>query len=222
MDASKDYINDVDEKAERRYFKVEVRQDTEGKVEGVAAVTGDTTNLGWFQERIAPGAFDNVLKTNPDVVALFNHDPNLPVARTNGGGLDLRISNEGNLVYNYNTPDTQIGRDLEVNIKSNIIKQSSFAFTIKREKWTYARNDQEMDLREILEIDKLFDVSPVTYPAYQNTTVAARNKKLSEVSQETIDKEKRESMEKALADMADMDKDIMDKELRKLNIGQNE
>ena len=55
--------------------------------------------------------------------------------------------------------------------------QSSFAFTIKEETWEFARADNQLekDRRTIVKVDRLFDVSPVTYPAYADTTVAARS-----------------------------------------------
>ena len=180
----KDYIDKI-EKAERNYISAEIEVKTETRedekelnsIEGVAAVVEKTTDLGWYDERIEKGAFDDVL--NDDVRALFNHDSNFPLARSNKGKgtLDLFITKKGDLGYRFDVPDRTFARDLQDAIKSGDVSQSSFAFRIKEEKWTYATKDNslERDLRSITKMERLFDVSPVTYPAYKDTTVAARS-----------------------------------------------
>jgi len=194
---------------ERRYITphMEIREEEDGSrmVEGVAAVVNSTTDLGWFEERIDKGAFDDVL--NDDVVALFNHDANLPLARTTATGegkLELFLNDKGDLGYRFKTPNTQLGKDLAENIRSGIVKQSSFAFTIEEESWQFAdrSNGLDKDVRTIKKVKRLYDVSPVTYPAYADTTVAAR------------------SVEKALKPEQDLAEDSAsrDKDLRKLNI----
>lgn len=173
-----DYITRLNESAERRFFtsEVEIREDGAGNVvEGIAAVVGIKTDLGYFTEEIARGAFDDVL--NDDVVCLFNHDSNFPLARSvNGKGtLELFLTDEGHLGYRYDTPDRSYAKDLLNAIRSGDVSKSSFAFTIKEQKWTYAEGSKELDERVILKLDRLYDVSPVTYPAYQDTSVAARS-----------------------------------------------
>ena len=169
----KDYIQSI-ESGERRFFNPEIRAEGDNTIEGVAAVVNKTTDLGWFEERIAPGAFDDVLKD--DVVALFNHDPNLPLART-GAGLDLFLTKSGDLGYRFEAPKTTIGQDLRENIKSGVVTKSSFAFTIESETWDFAddKEGRDKDLRTITKFKRLYDVSPVTYPAYADTSVAARS-----------------------------------------------
>lgn len=163
----------MDTNMERRYGNIELRKKDDGSesrtIRGYAAVYNkDSQNFGPFIERIAPGAFDDVL--NDDVVALFNHDPNLPLARS-GAGLTLGSDDTG-LYYEFDAPNTTIGSDLLENVRSGVIKQSSFAFTVKEQKRT-VRNGQP-DLRTIIKVERLYDVSPVTYPAYPDTTVASR------------------------------------------------
>ena len=191
----KDYIKSINENAERRFFnisdKVEIREEGDSQiVEGIAAVVNSTTDLGWYQERIAPGAFDDVL--NDDVRALFNHDPNYPLARTTAKGdskLDLFITKDGHLGYRYKTPNTQVGRDMLENIRNGIVSQSSFAFTIEDEKWTRGK---ETDIREIKKIKRLYDVSPVTYPAYPDTSIAARSAEKASQPEKEFHSAKRE------------------------------
>jgi len=174
----KDYIKNI-EGAERRFFtapvKVEHRAEAdEDIVEGVAAVVEQETDLGYMKEKIERGAFDTVL-TN-DVRALFNHDPNMVLARTASGTLNLSLNENGDLVYEYRTPDRQYARDLYDAIKSGDVNQSSFAFQVEEQRWIFDDDNPDNDLRIITKVSRLIDVSPVTYPAYQDTTVAARSR----------------------------------------------
>lgn len=173
----KDYIKSI-EGAERRFFTsdVEIREDGGGNVvQGVAAVVEKSTDLGWFREKIAVGAFDDVMKD--DVRCLFNHDSNFVLARSNNGEgtLELFLTDEGHLAYKYETPDRTYAKDLLDAIRSGDVSQSSFAFSIKEQKWSYADEGMDQDERTILKLSRLYDVAPVTYPAYQDTSVAARS-----------------------------------------------
>jgi uncharacterized protein len=192
----KDYIRKIDENAERRFFdpKMEVRSEGESRmIEGVAAVVGKTTNMGWYDEEIARGAFDDVL--GDDVVALFNHDPNLPLARSTAKGdgkLEIFIGNQGDLMYRFKAPNTSIGNDLLENIKNEVINKSSFAFRIKEEDWIFGDEGKKVnDKRIIKKMERLYDVSPVTSPAYADTSVAARSKDVSKPEPNNI-KERKE------------------------------
>ena len=178
MVKNKDYIENI-ENAERRFFvapvTIEKREDSEdgpSVIEGHAAKFNTRANIGdWFEEEILPGAFDEVL--NNDVRCLFNHNPNYILARSvNGKGtLTLSVDGEG-LKYRYETPNRTYAKDLEDAIASGDVSQSSFAFRAKEVLWV-ERKDQ-LDLRQIVKVDKLLDVSPVTYPAYQDATVGKR------------------------------------------------
>jgi hypothetical protein len=179
MSKEKDYIAAL-ENAERRFFvspvTIEKREDSEegpSVIEGHAAKFNSRTNIAnWFEEEILPGAFDDVL--NDDVRCLFNHDPNQILARSvNGKGtLTLSIDEEG-LKYRYETPDRSYAKDLEDAIAKGDVTQSSFAFRAKEVIWK-ERSD-ELDLRQIVKVERLYDVSPVTYPAYQDATVGKRS-----------------------------------------------
>lgn len=177
---TKDYIKSI-EGAERRYFASEVRAtkaeatDTNSVIEGYAAKVNVETVIGnfWqFREKILPGAFDDVL--NDDIRALFNHDPNQILARSvaGKGSLEVWIDATG-LKYRYTTPDRSYAKDLQDAIDKGDVSQSSFAFKISEQRWV--EKEGEMDLREIVKFEKLFDVSPVTYPAYADTEVAKRS-----------------------------------------------
>lgn len=168
--------------------QVELRMDGDDenakpKVRGYAAVFGkESENLGndqyQFREIIEPGAFSDVL--GDDVRALLNHDPNFILARSKGGAGTLRIGQDDTgLWYEFDAPDTQAGRDLMESLKRGDIDQSSFSFTVKDngQKWEETREGDGPTIikRTIQKIARLFDVSPVTYPAYPDATVALRS-----------------------------------------------
>lgn len=180
MSDKKDYIENIDG-AERRYFvapvTVELRAD-EGTdkpavIEGYAALFNKRTDLYWYDEEILPGAFDDVL--NDDVRCLFNHDPNRVLARSaNGKGtLTLSVDSKG-LKYRYETPNRSYALDLADAIDKGDVSQSSFAFRAKETVWIDG-GDEAKDLRQIKKMERLYDVAPVTYPAYTDTSVAKRS-----------------------------------------------
>lgn len=160
------------EKAESRTFNMEFRASEDGAtVEGYGAIFGSLSeNLGGFREIIAEGAFDEAL--DDDVRALVNHDPNLLLARTKSGTLKLSIDERG-LKYSFSPPDTSYANDLKESMKRGDLDQSSFAFTVEEDDWN--EDEDGRVIRTIKKVRNLFDVSPVTYPAYQDTTVAQRS-----------------------------------------------
>lgn len=172
---------------ERRFTTgaVEIRSEGEGKptkARGYAAMFGKrSSNLGsedyQFFEIIDRGAFDDVLKD--DVRALFNHDPNLILARSKGGAGTLSIgADDSGLWYEFDLPDTQAGRDLAVSLKRGDVDQSSFAFSLTRDGQVWEEKTEGGKTtynRTIKKVARLYDVSPVTYPAYPDTSVAMRS-----------------------------------------------
>lgn len=138
---------------------------------GHAAVFNTVIELGYFREQILPGAFKKTLSDNADVRALFNHDPNIILGRTKSGTLKLREDDTG-LLSEISMPDTAHGRDLMTSVKRGDIDQMSFAFQAVQEQWD--ETDENNPIRTITEA-RLFDVSPVTYPAYPTTDVSARS-----------------------------------------------
>jgi uncharacterized protein len=135
-------------------------------LEGYAANFDIITDLGFFQERIAKGAFDNVL--NDDVRYLLNHD-GMPLARTKNGTLELHVDEKG-LHTRAVLSDTQLGRDTYKAVQRGDISEMSFAFVIDKQDI-----DTERNLRTVTSVKRLYDVSAVTYPAYPTTTLEARS-----------------------------------------------
>ena len=162
----------VERRTLARAMQVRADGDSPGRLTGYAAVYDSPSDLGYMTEVIAPGAFDEVLKTNPDVRCLFNHDRDRLLGRTASGTLDVSADATG-LHYAVTLPDTQQARDLAKLVERGDVNQSSFAFRIGRDEWEYDEDDN-VTTRRILEIADLFDVSPVTVPAYSTTTVGLK------------------------------------------------
>ncbi len=153
---------------EKRIFNIENRFET--KENGVESVVGygsifnsRSENLGGFYEYISPTAISQETIDKSDVRALINHDASLILARNTAGTLDLSVDKKG-LRYSFQIPQTSYGKDLAINMKNGNLNQSSFAFTVGSDVWS--TDDNGNDIRTITEIDKLFDISVVSYPAY--------------------------------------------------------
>uniref|UniRef100_UPI00345E70F8 HK97 family phage prohead protease n=1 Tax=Mesotoga sp. TaxID=2053577 RepID=UPI00345E70F8 len=125
--------------------------------------------LGGFREKIQPGAFSEAI-VNDDVRALWNHDSNYVLGRNKAGTLKLSEDEHG-LHYVVDLPDTQWAKDLLESIKRGDVTQSSFGFIVDSDEW--AKQDGET-VRTLTKVT-LFDVSPVTYPAYPQTSTSARS-----------------------------------------------
>ena len=157
-------------------LRVKRAENEDPKIEGYAAVFNKLSdNLGFFREKIKPGAFKTALKTS-DVRALFNHDANIVLGRQSAGTLELKEDKKG-LFMSATPPDTQAARDLMVSIERGDITQQSFAFSVKEDSWKEGDSETgEPEIRTIIEVKEIFDVSPVVYPAYPDTDVALRSK----------------------------------------------
>jgi HK97 family phage prohead protease len=154
----------------------EVRDDaTAPRLSGYAAVFNQRANIaGLFDEEILPGAFTEAIGRD-DVRALFNHDGNFVLGRSSSGTLRL-VQDDHGLRYEVDPPDTTWARDLLVTVRRGDVSQSSFAFGVDEEEWDYS--NRAMPLRKIKAV-RLYDVSPVTYPAYDGTEVSARCRDLA-------------------------------------------
>lgn len=143
--------------------------------DGYAAVFNSTTDLGWFKEVIKPGAFTRALREKQDVRCLMNHDENFVLGRTKAGTLALSEDEQG-LKFDCEFPDTQGARDLRTSMQRGDIDACSFGFSVTKQSWTQTqREDGTMEeVRQIEDVD-LFDVSIVTYPAYEATSCEARS-----------------------------------------------
>lgn len=169
-----------------REFEFEVRenQDPNQKniVEGMACVFNRETDIGWFTEEIDPHAFDETDMS--DVVLLFNHDDNLVLAGTRNNSLKLEIGANG-LYQAAQVIDTTTGEDVMKLVRNGLINKMSFAFSVSAngEEWTEKDGKEH---RVIKKISKLWDVSLVTRPAYDQTFAFARSDELANKHLEEI------------------------------------
>lgn len=156
---------------EYRTVPFEYRADAERKkLRGLAVVFNSETTIGsYFREVIRPGALTKTLAER-DVKMLWNHDTNYPMGSTKAGTLGLYESVRGLEVDNDPPIQGMYAGFLEA-IERGDVSQMSFGFEVVRENVIY--EEGKLDLREILEI-KLYEVSPVTFPAYSDTEIGLR------------------------------------------------
>jgi HK97 family phage prohead protease len=162
-----------DNSMEKRIFNIETnieKRDIDGESKDVIVGYGSiynsrSENLGGFYEYIEEGAFTPDLIQRSDIRALINHDPSLILARSKNGEGTLKLqADETGLRYEFDLPDLSYAKDLGVNMANGNLNQSSFAFTVEEDDWS-TDNDGN-NIRTIKKIDRLFDISVVTYPAY--------------------------------------------------------
>ncbi len=167
-------------KQERRLVSVPVEvRAAEGQptvVRGYAALYDtEAVIAGFFRERIAPGAFRSVIGQTADVRALFNHDDNIVLGRTTNGTLRLSEDERG-LAYEFDpNPNDPDATRVVAKIQRGDVSQSSYGFQVKADTWTKPTRAGELPLRTINEFEALRDVSPVTFPAFEDTTAEARS-----------------------------------------------
>lgn len=161
-------------------------------VEGYAIVFDEPTDLGYI-EIIERGALDNCDMS--DVCMKYNHeDTYLIMARTRNNSLQLSVDDHG-LKIRAELIDTQSNRDIYKSIQSGLLDKMSFAFVVSDASWETVNGQ---DIRRIKSIEKLFDVSVVDVPAYDQTEIYARSKEVAEKEQEEYHKLKLEKERLAL------------------------
>jgi len=166
--------------------KVEIRSSDDGqkKIVGYAAKFNTRSqNLGGFVEQIDPGFFDGCLKD--DCRALVNHDPNLVLGRTASGTCQLSVDEFG-LRYEITPPDTTYANDLLVSMQRGDINQSSFGFMVDYDNdgdfWEYD-DANDVYVRTLQKCKRLYDISPVTYPAYEQTESVVAKRSLDKIKE---------------------------------------
>jgi HK97 family phage prohead protease len=149
-----------------------------GSLVGYASVCNKMSlDLGNFREKIAPGAFTDALKTS-DVRCLKNHDENLILGRNMSGTLTL-VEDELGLKFDVELPNTQTGRDMAEEVRRGDISGCSFSFTTDVDEWDWSG---QVPIRTVRKVKTLYDVGPVTYPAYDETSVACRSFRTAETA----------------------------------------
>lgn len=163
-------------KQERRNYEcgnLEIRTAENGEkiIKGYAAKFNVLSRkLGWFFEKIERGAFAGSI--SDDVVkALFNHNSSYPIGSTRNGTLSLKEDEMG-LYCEITLPNTTGGNDTYESVKRGDVDGMSFSFFTKDDKWE--TDEQGRQIRTLREVE-LIEVSPVTFPAYPQTSIGIRS-----------------------------------------------
>ena len=176
-------------KKEIRVAEVKLEQ-TEDKMilEGYAIVYNEQTLIGdesyGFIESISPDAITP--ESIKDVPLKYNHvDSFLILARTKNGSLQL-ISDDFGLKVRAELLDTRTNQDIYKMVQSGLLDKMSFAFTVKEQTWN---NEGDIPVRYISKIDRLYDVSIVDTPAYEQTSIYARSLEAMDLELKTMELE---------------------------------
>lgn len=165
----------------RSHRKLEIRSEvkpgTIGTLYGYAAVfESESQDFGGWREVIRKGSFTRSLKDLPDVRALYQHNPAAVLGRVGAKTLTLREDEHG-LAIEIDLIDTQENRDVLANVRAGNLDAMSFGMVPKRSSWDIDTDGKRgYDLRILEDID-LYEVSVVTWPAYEETEVATRDYK---------------------------------------------
>jgi HK97 family phage prohead protease len=190
-----------------RAYNFEIRAENNEKngdyITGRPIVYNSKTDLGWFDEIIEAGALD---KANlKDVRFLVNHNTDMiPLARSRNNNenstMQLEVDKDGMAIrVNLDTENNTEARNLYSAIKRGDITGMSFMFTIDDEEW--ADLDSEHPTRHIRKIAQVFEVSAVTFPAYESTEISARDKEALESAKATLESVRRQALESVEAEL---------------------
>lgn len=177
---------------ERRFYNCEVRAvptDSGSTLTGRPIVYASRTDLGWFDEVIEPGALDAADLT--DVRFLVNHNTDMiPLARSrrnNGNStMTLTVVPEGlDMEASIDTENNTTARELKSAIDRGDISGMSFMFSIDDEEWEDLESDHPT--RHIRKIGSVVEVSAVTFPAYDATSINARSKEALESARAAVE-----------------------------------
>lgn len=201
-------------KLEQRSYLCEVRAEGEqdGIIMGRPIVYNSRTNIGYFDEIIDSGALDGADMT--DVRFLVNHDiSNIPLARSrrNNGNSTMQLSpdSEGlGIAANVDVENNAQARSLYSAVKRGDVTGMSFMFSVDEERWENLESDHPT--RHIVKIGSIVEVSAVTFPAYDATSINAR-------SSETLESA-RAALESARAKTASTETEARELELLKMKI----
>jgi len=171
---------------ERRYFPItEIRaleEDSKLIIEGYPIVYEQFAEIWGFKEIVRKGAATNALTRSNELV-LWDHLSGQPMAARKNGTLEATEDEKG-VFIRADVSKTVWGRQGHEAIKNGVIDKMSFAFDVEKDHWFHEKlegseDEIEIEIREILEFAQLYDYSPVSYPAYEDTAVQARSKELA-------------------------------------------
>ena len=194
----------------QRFYNVDFETREEGQtgtIHGQPIVYNSPTNLGWFDEVIEPGALDAADLT--DVRLCLNHDTSYVYARSRRNNpnstMRLNVNNTGlEIEADLALEESPKARDYFSAIKRKDIDKMSFMFTIDGEEWENLESDHP--LRRITKIGSVIEVSAVTFPAYDSTSIDTRSKEALDNARSALDRARQQS-EKSLDSDLELEKE---------------
>lgn len=180
-------------------------------IEGYAIVFNSLSNdLGGFREIIEQGAITDELIKNSDILCLMNHDIKKGVlARSYQGRGSLKLDiDEHGLHYSFDAPKTALGDEVLEGIRRCDISKCSFAFVCGEDNWTKDENGEY--IRHVKKINKLYDVSLVYHPAYEETEVKADTRGLDELKAQEANNIVKENSETDMKDKQELITQLQD------------
>ena len=170
----------------------QTREDGENlTIEGYFAVFNSNYDLGWgMSESIAPGAFTDTLAD--DIRALINHDTTLVLGRTSAHTLEIRQDEHGLWGKIQINPNDQDAMNLYARVQRGDVSQCSIGFDILDEETEYRGEDVHWTIKAV----KLWEVSACTFPAYEETAIAARSADKAELEKRKSEAWKHEMLNK--------------------------
>ena len=193
---------------------LELRMDGDNPVVvGYGAVFNSMSNdLGGFREYIGSEAFEGRLED--DVRFLINHD-GMPLARTTNGTLRLSVDERGLKYEAKLNPNVSTSRDLMELLKDGTINQSSFAFIVEDDSWEMKDG---MNVRTINKVSRLYDVSAVTYPAYNEASSSVALRSMKEWQEKEEAKKLEESLEAEKLEGIKEEEDLKQRSLNEMRL----
>jgi uncharacterized protein len=193
---------------------LELRMDGDNPVVvGYGAVFNSMSNdLGGFREYIGTEAFEGRLED--DVRFLINHD-GMPLARTTNGTLRLSVDERGLKYEAKLNPNVSTSRDLMELLKDGTINQSSFAFIVEDDSWEMKDG---MNVRTINKVSRLYDVSAVTYPAYNEASSSVALRSMQEWQEKEEAKKLEESLEAEKLEGIKEEEDLKQRSLNEMRL----
>lgn len=157
-----------------RTFDVRLRAEISGNtLTGHAAVYDQVARVPGGFERFAPGAFDQVIDQDQDVVAAIDHNMSKVIGRRSSGTLRLKSDGTG-LAFEVDLPETSYAADLRELVNRGDITGASVGYLPAPGGEVFSRSKDGTSLTTVTIVERLRDVSPVTWPAYAGTDVSLR------------------------------------------------
>ena len=187
-------------KMAERKFKIEYRisEGRSPKIVGTIPYYSESVDLGGFIEALKPGAFAESLRNKDRILSFWQHDVAKVLGSTEAGTMELEDSPSA-LKFTIYPPKTTWGLDAIESIKRGDVTGASFGFKMIKESWQ-SKGDKNFRL---LEEAQLTEISPVSWPAYQDTKIQIRRIDMKNI-QEIYDKRTRlVAAEREIIDRAD-------------------